>query len=122
MSHVGVGGLADTPWTQSTGCAASLPVFPWINVKSQEPGQSWFLSRNLLNVDTALFIFGVINNVLGVGIRFINASITQGMISHRYVLPRGNRLPGPSVLDQLLSLKMAPQLSAAPFQSLLVSY
>lgn len=48
---------------------------------------------------TELFIFGVINNVLGVNIRFIRASITLGIISHCYMLPRGNRLPGPSVLD-----------------------
>lgn len=62
-------------------------------------------------MDTELFIFGGINNVLDVSIRFINASITLRVISHCYALTRGNRLPGSSVLDWLLPLEMAPLLS-----------
>lgn len=53
----------------------------WINVESQDPLPSWFLSRNLLNVDTLNYLYlGIINNILNINVRFINASVTLGVL------------------------------------------
>lgn len=84
---------------QNVSWAASLPVPPGSISGVKNQVKAGFLSRNLLKLDTELFIFEVINNVLGDSIRFRHAFIILGVISHLYVLPGGKILTGPGALD-----------------------
>lgn len=84
---------------QNSGQAAALPIPPGSIAGVKNQVEAGFLSRNLLKLETELFIFGAINNVLGDSIRFRQAFSILGVISHLYVLPGGKMLTGPGALD-----------------------